>query len=131
MAVKSDKRKKPWKAVLDRAHEVPANPLKPAALKARVRDEVRGRRLALAEGALEELIETVGQDLRRLMGELDKLEAFAERPQGAASPPTTCPPCWGGRSASPSTGCRTRSGSGSRRWCSASWSSCWTTASRP
>ena len=77
MAVKPDKRKKPWKAVLDRANTVPADPLKPAALKARVREEVRRRRLPLAEGALEELIETVGQDLRRLMGELDKLEAFA------------------------------------------------------
>ena len=42
-----------------------------------MRDEVRRRRLPLADGALEELIETVGQDLRRLMGELDKLEAFA------------------------------------------------------
>jgi len=77
MAAKPDKRKTLWKKILGRAHEVTADPLKPAALKARVRDEVRRRRLPLAEGALEELIETVGQDLRRLMGELDKLEAFA------------------------------------------------------
>ncbi len=77
MAVKFDKRKKPWKAVLDRAQAVAVEPLKGAALKGRVRDEVRRRKLSLAEGALEELIETVGQDLRRLMGELDKLEAFA------------------------------------------------------
>jgi DNA polymerase-3 subunit delta len=77
MAAKPDKRKKLWKAILERARQVPVDPLKPAALKARVRDEVRRRGLPLAEGALEELIETVGQDLRRLMGELDKLEAFA------------------------------------------------------
>jgi len=77
MAVKFDKRKKPWKAVLDRAQAVAVAPLKGGALKGRVRDEVRRRKLSLAEGALEELIETVGQDLRRLMGELDKLEAFA------------------------------------------------------
>jgi DNA polymerase-3 subunit delta len=77
MAAKFDKRKKPWKAVLDRAKAVAVDPLKGSALRSRVRDEVRRRRLPLAEGALEELIETVGQDLRRLMGELDKLEAFA------------------------------------------------------
>ena len=77
MAVKFDKRKKPWKAVLDRAQAVTVEPLKGGALKGRVRDEVRRRKLSLADGALEELIETVGQDLRRLMGELDKLEAFA------------------------------------------------------
>lgn len=77
MAAKPDKRKTLWKKILDRAQAVPVDPLKPAALKARVRDEVRRRRLPFAEGALEELIETVGQDLRRLMGELDKLEAFA------------------------------------------------------
>jgi DNA polymerase-3 subunit delta len=77
MAVKPDKRKTLWKKILERAQAVPVDPLKPAALKARVRDEVRQRGLPLAPGALEELIETVGQDLRRLMGELDKLEAFA------------------------------------------------------
>ncbi len=77
MAVKPDKRKKLWKSILDRAQAVPADPLRGAALKGRVRDEVRRRRLPLADGALEELVEAVGQDLRRLMGELDKLEAFA------------------------------------------------------
>ena len=77
MAVKPDKRKKLWKSILERAQAVPADPLRGAALKGRVRDEVRRRRLALADGALEELVEAVGQDLRRLMGELDKLEAFA------------------------------------------------------
>jgi DNA polymerase-3 subunit delta len=32
----------------------------------------------VSEAGLQELLERVGQDLRRLMGELDKLEAFAE-----------------------------------------------------
>lgn len=77
MSAKFDKRKKPWKTVLDRAQTVAVEPLRGAALKNRVREEVRRRKLPFAEGALEELIETVGQDLRRLMGELDKLEAFA------------------------------------------------------
>jgi DNA polymerase-3 subunit delta len=77
VAVKTDKRKKPWKTILDRAKAVPVEPLRGAALKGRVRDEVRKRRLPLDAAALEELIDTVGQDLRRLMGELDKLEAYA------------------------------------------------------
>ena len=85
MAVKPDKRKTLWKKILQRAQEVPAAPLKPAALKARVRDEVRRRRLPLAEDGVGELIETVGQDLRRLMGEIEKLEAFAAGRNGSLS----------------------------------------------
>jgi DNA polymerase III subunit delta len=85
MAVKPDKRKTLWKKILQRAQEVPAAPLKPAALKARVREEVRRRRLPLAEDGVGELIETVGQDLRRLMGEIEKLEAFAAGRNGSLS----------------------------------------------
>jgi len=77
MAVKPDKRKKLWKAILDHAKVVTADPLKGAALKARVRDEVRRRKLPLDAAAVDELTDSVGQDLRRLMGELDKLEAYA------------------------------------------------------
>lgn len=77
MAARPDKRKKPWKGLMARAEVVSADPLKPAAVKARVRDEVRHRVLPLEHAAVEELIEAVGQDLRRLMGELEKLEAFA------------------------------------------------------
>ena len=40
-------------------------------------EELRGRGLRFAPEALNELIAEVGQDLRRLMGEVDKLEAFA------------------------------------------------------
>jgi DNA polymerase-3 subunit delta len=82
LAAKPDKRKALWKKVLDRAQVTSAEPLKPAAIKARVRDEVRKRRLPMDESAVQELIDSVGQDLRRLMGELEKLEAFAEGHQG-------------------------------------------------
>jgi DNA polymerase III subunit delta len=85
MAAKTDKRRKPWKAILDRAHAIPVEPLRGAALKGRVRDEVRRRRLPLAPDAIDELVEAVGQDLRRLMGELDKLEAFAGGKKDALS----------------------------------------------
>ena len=40
-------------------------------------EQLRRRGLRLAQDAVEELIDRVGQDLRRLMGEIDKLEAFA------------------------------------------------------
>jgi DNA polymerase-3 subunit delta len=82
LASKPDKRKKPWKDVMAKANVVPAEPLKPAAVRARVRDEVRRRRLPLDDEAVQALIDMVGQDLRRLMGELEKLEAYAEGRQG-------------------------------------------------
>ena len=40
-------------------------------------ERLRQRKLRLAEEGVVELVERVGQDLRRLMGEIDKLEAFA------------------------------------------------------
>ena len=82
LAAKPDKRKKPWKDVMAKANVVPADPLKPAAVRTRVREEVRRRRLPLDDDAVQELIDLVGQDLRRLMGELEKLEAYAEGRQG-------------------------------------------------
>ena len=85
MAVKPDKRKTLWKKILERAQAVPAEPLKGRALRGRVVDEVCRRRLPLADAALDELIDSVGQDLRRLIGELDKLEAFAAGRKGPLS----------------------------------------------
>ena len=76
MAAKPDKRKAVWKRILENAAVTPADPLKGRALRAHVQDRLR-RKLALREDAIEELIERVGQDLRRLVGEIDKLEAFA------------------------------------------------------
>ena len=77
LTVKPDKRKTVWKCLMQAASVVPAEPLKGRALRARVQESLRRRRLALRDDGLEELLERVGQDLRRLMGELDKLEAFA------------------------------------------------------
>jgi DNA polymerase-3 subunit delta len=77
LTVKPDKRRTVWKRLTEAAQVIPADPLKGRALRARVQERVRQRRMALREDGLEELIERVGQDLRRLMGELDKLEAFA------------------------------------------------------
>jgi DNA polymerase III subunit delta len=77
MAAKPDKRKAVWKRILERAAVTPADPLKGRALRAHVQDRLRRRKLALSDDGLEELLERVGQDLRRLVGEIDKLEAFA------------------------------------------------------
>lgn len=78
MAVKPDKRRTAWKTLLAKAEVVPAEPLKGQRLRARVADELKRRQLRIEPQGVEEIIERVGQDLRRLMGELDKLEAFGE-----------------------------------------------------
>jgi DNA polymerase III subunit delta len=76
VAVKPDGRRVAWKTVLAKANVVKAEPLKGKALRAYVGRELQRRKLPLTEEALDELIEHVGQDLRRLLGEVDKLEAF-------------------------------------------------------
>jgi len=78
MAVKPDKRRTAWKTLLAKAQQVTAEPLKGQRLRARVVDEVKRRQLRIDPQGVEEILERVGQDLRRLMGELDKLEAFGE-----------------------------------------------------
>ena len=77
IAAKPDGRKAVWKRLLERANVVKAEPLKGRALRARVVDELRRRHLALDDEATDALVERVGQDLRRLIGEIEKLEAFA------------------------------------------------------
>jgi DNA polymerase-3 subunit delta len=77
VAAKADKRKPVWKAVVDRASVVMAEPMKEGQLRRYVADEVRRRKLAVSQDGVAELVERVGPDLRRLMGELEKLEAFA------------------------------------------------------
>lgn len=74
LAAKPDRRRTVWKKLLERAKVVKAEPLKGAALRGRLQDELRRRKLAIPGDAVEEVLERVGQDLRRLMGELDKLE---------------------------------------------------------
>jgi DNA polymerase-3 subunit delta len=75
-AAKPDRRKGVWKKVLEQAEVVNAEPLKGRTLRGHVTGELRRRKLQLSEDAVDELIERVGGDLRRLMGEIDKLEAF-------------------------------------------------------
>jgi DNA polymerase-3 subunit delta len=77
VAASVDKRKTAWKRVMERANVVPAEPLKGAALRRYASELLRRRGLALSPEGVEELLERVGSDLRRLSGELDKLEAYA------------------------------------------------------
>ena len=77
VAAKPDRRRNPWKRLLAKATVHDASPKKGRALRAHVEEELRGRGLRLAPDALNELLAEVGQDLRRLMGEVDKLEAYA------------------------------------------------------
>ena len=86
LAAKPDKRRLPWKRLLDKGNVVSADPPKGRALRGYVVEQVKRRKLALREDGLEELLERVGQDLRRVMAELEKLSAFAggrKEPLGA------------------------------------------------
>jgi DNA polymerase-3 subunit delta len=76
MAEKPDRRRSVWKRVLAKARTHAAQPKRGRALRAHVEEELRKRGLQLAPDGVEELIDRVGQDLRRLMGEVEKLEAF-------------------------------------------------------
>lgn len=78
IAAKPDKRKALWKRLFEAASVTLAEPLRGARLKGYVRDELRRRKLQLSEDALQALVERVGADLRRLIGEIDKLQAYAE-----------------------------------------------------
>jgi DNA polymerase-3 subunit delta len=76
MAAKPDRRRSVWKKLLAKAKTHSAQPKRGRALRAYVEEELRRRGLRIAAEGVEELIDRVGQDLRRLMGEVDKLEAF-------------------------------------------------------
>jgi DNA polymerase-3 subunit delta len=76
VAASIDRRRSVWKKLWDVAEVVSAEPLKGARLAAFVREELRRRGLRIDEDGIEDLIDRMGQDLRRLAGELDKLEAF-------------------------------------------------------
>jgi DNA polymerase-3 subunit delta len=78
LAARPDKRRTAFKQLLAKAAVVRADPKKGQALRAYVAEHARRRKLKLTEEGFEELLERVGQDLRRLMGELDKLQAFGE-----------------------------------------------------
>jgi DNA polymerase III delta subunit len=78
LVARPDKRRTALKQLLDKAEVVSAEPKKGQALRAYVADHLRRRELRLSGEGFEELLERVGQDLRRLMGELDKLEAYSK-----------------------------------------------------
>jgi DNA polymerase-3 subunit delta len=78
LAAKPDKRKTVWKKITEKATVVAADPLRGAKLRSHVEAELRRRRLRMTADAVAELVDRVGGDLRRLMGEADKLEAFAQ-----------------------------------------------------
>jgi DNA polymerase-3 subunit delta len=77
-AGKPDKRRAVWKRLLKKVAVKSAEPLKGRRLSGYVADQLRKRQLQLGPDGLEELIQRVGQDLRRLMGEVDKLESYAQ-----------------------------------------------------
>jgi DNA polymerase III subunit delta len=78
LATKPDRRRSAWKKLLAKATVHDAAPKKGRALRSHVEEELRRRGLRFAPDALQELLGEVGQDLRRLMGEVDKLEAWAD-----------------------------------------------------
>jgi DNA polymerase-3 subunit delta len=78
LAAKPDKRKAVWKKITEKAVVISAEPLRGAKLRSYVEEELRRRKLRMAPDAVGELVDRVGGDLRRLMGEADKLLAFAE-----------------------------------------------------
>lgn len=77
IAAKPDKRRRPWKGLVAKAEVHDCAPRRGRALRTHVEQELRGRGLRFSREAIDLLVEEVGQDLRRLMGEVDKLEAFA------------------------------------------------------
>ncbi|MCU0241394.1 MAG: DNA polymerase III subunit delta [Vicinamibacteria bacterium] len=84
MAEKPDRRRTVWRRIDDAGEMILVEPLKGKALRAYVADELRRRKLKVGEDILIELIERFGQDLRRLVGEIDKLEAFlVDRPNAS------------------------------------------------
>jgi DNA polymerase-3 subunit delta len=78
LAAKPDRRQKAWKRVLDKATVTPADAPKGRGVRAFAEGRLRQRKLRIAEEGVFELVERVGQDLRRLVGEIDKLEAYAQ-----------------------------------------------------
>jgi DNA polymerase-3 subunit delta len=76
VAAKPDRRRSPWARLLKEVPVHDAAPKKGRALRAHVEEELRRRGLRVSPEAVSDLVDEVGQDLRRLMGEVDKLEAF-------------------------------------------------------
>jgi len=77
LAPKADRRLGVWKLLASRGQEHVASQLKGRELRAFAVAELARAGVRLGDDGLEELIERVGQDLRRLASEVDKLAAFA------------------------------------------------------
>jgi DNA polymerase III delta subunit len=77
LAAKPDRRRSPWKRLCAEGAVHSAEPKKGRSLRAYVEESLRRRELQLTGDAVSSLLDEVGQDLRRLMGEVDKLEAWA------------------------------------------------------
>jgi DNA polymerase-3 subunit delta len=88
IAARPDRRRSAWKAVMAKAEVVKAEPPRGTALRGLMAKEGRQRGLVLTEEATEDLIGRVGQDVRRLVGELDKLAAFVKDQPGPVGPET-------------------------------------------
>jgi DNA polymerase-3 subunit delta len=82
LAARPDRRRNPWKRISSEAALHSAEPRKGQALRAYVEAELKERGLRLEPDAVEGLIDEVGQDLRRLIGEIDKLEAWVDGRSG-------------------------------------------------
>ncbi len=83
LATKPDRRRNPWKRLCSEGDVHSAEPKKGSALRSYVEGHLRQRGLRLTPDAVADLILEVGQDLRRLIGELDKLEAWGAGRQDA------------------------------------------------
>lgn len=77
VAAKPDARRRIWKKIQSKGRIVAADPLRGRALRSRVVQELESRALSIDADGLESLLDRVGADLRRLVGEIEKLEAYA------------------------------------------------------
>jgi DNA polymerase-3 subunit delta len=77
MAARPDRRRLPWSRLCKEGRVHAAEPLKGRFLRSYVEEDLRRRGLRLTGEAVAALIDEVGQDLRRLVGEVEKLEAWA------------------------------------------------------
>lgn len=81
LAPKADRRLGLWKRLASRGQEHLAVTPKGRELRAFAVEELQRAGVRLSDDGLDELIERVGPDLRRLAGEVEKLAAFAGRGQ--------------------------------------------------
>jgi DNA polymerase-3 subunit delta len=84
LAARPDRRRLPWSRLCKEGEVHAADPLKGRSLRGYVEEDLRRRGLRMTGDAVSALIDEVGQDLRRLIGEVEKLEAWAAGEKRAA-----------------------------------------------